>query len=115
MADILLKNKNNAEKLSDIIDKILQQSHHKPKYLEIFSNWSAVVGTCIASISAPYKIVTAAGKKILIIKCKKGCSVELQHESCKIINKIELFFGNRVFDQIRVIQIDINESLSNSE
>lgn len=101
-----------AVKIDIILNSILERSE-LPEYISVFNNWSTVVGEEVAEISHPYRVVKSGNKKVLILRSKKGKSLELQHESQKILNKIHNFLGEEVFSQIRIIQIDINESLIN--
>lgn len=100
-----------AENIGNITDGIFNKIANKPPYLPIFSDWKAAVGEDFAEKSVPYKVVTQGNKKILVIKSKKGCSVELQHSSVQLLANIHHFLGKPVFSFIKVIQMDIDESL----
>lgn len=102
--------RNTAEKINVIFNSLLKHIP-MPNYAEIFNNWAAVVGNKAAEISSPYKVVTSGSKKILILRAKKGKSVELQHESQKIARKIDKFLGAETFSQVKVIQLDSDEKL----
>ena len=101
-----------AVSLSSVVDNMLKNSENKPAYLGIFSNWEGAVGKNIASKSAPYKVVNAGNKKVLIIKSKKGCALELQHESPVVLEKIRQFLKGHFFDQIKIIQMDVNDQIN---
>lgn len=101
---------NTAEKIDTILNGMLKHIQ-VPIYAAIFNNWSTVVGEKVAEISSPYKVITSGNKKVLILKVKKGKSTELQHESQKIIRKIDKFLGTKIFSQVKIIQIDINEEI----
>jgi hypothetical protein len=98
--------------IGSISESLLKRSQI-PGYAAIFSDWNNIVGNDIGSISTPYKVVNIGAQKTLILKSKKGRSLELQHETQNILNKIHKFLGKVFFSQIRIIQVDVNEELTN--
>ena len=50
-------------------------------------------------------------KRALILKVKKGCSLEIQHESDNILNIINNFFGDKLFDNLVIFQMDFEEAI----
>ena len=108
------RNSNTVPNLNDagsIADFILKKLPKKPPYASLFSEWSAAVGEDFASISAPLKIVTQNDKKILVLKSKKGRSIELQHSSPQILRKIHHFLGKNVFSSVKIVQLDSDDGL----
>ena len=99
-----------AENIGSITNDIFRKIANKPQYISIFSDWTAAVGKEFAAKSLPYKVMTRGDKKILVIKSKKGYSVELQHCSVQILDNIHRFLGKSVFSFIKVIQMDIDEA-----
>lgn len=99
-----------ADNVAEIADIVLEKLPQKPIYVSIFSDWEAVVGAELASKSAPYKVITQGEKKILVLKSKKGCSIELQHDYPRILEKTHKFLGKQVFSSIKIIQMDINDA-----
>ena len=111
---IMYNKKSNAVFANDIgsiTNAILDKFQKQTPYASIFSDWKSVVGEKFASESAPYKILTQGDKKILVLKSRKGCSVELQHCSLQILEKIHEFLGEKVFSFIKIVQLDVNDSL----
>lgn len=92
--------------ISNVAETVLNQFPKKLRYTSLFLSWSAAVGTDFARISIPYKIIIQNNKKILILKSKKGRSVELQHCSQQILEKVHRFLGEDVFSFLRIIQLD---------
>ena len=102
---------SNISSIGSIASKILEESHGKPTYLNLFAQWSEVVGRNLADICAPQKVMSQGNRKILVLKTKKGCSLEVQHESEKILRTINKFLGKDVFDNLVIFQMDVNEEL----
>lgn len=100
-----------AEDIGSITKVILDKFQKQTPYASIFADWKAVVGEKFASKSAPYKIITQGDKKILVLKSKKGCSVDLQHCSLQILEKIHKFLGKKIFSFIKIVQLDVNDSI----
>lgn len=100
-----------AEDIGSIAKVILDKFQKQTPYASIFADWKAVVGEKFASKSAPYKIITQGDKKILVLKSKKGCSVDLQHCSLQILEKIHKFLGKKIFSFIKIVQLDVNDSI----
>lgn len=98
--------------LANIVDDILGATENKPKYLRIFSDWECVVGKKIASISAPYRVVTAGSQKVLVLKCKKGHALQMQHQSQLVLEKVHGFLEKSFFSQLKIVQLDVNDQLN---
>ncbi|MDR3186819.1 MAG: DciA family protein [Holosporaceae bacterium] len=96
--------------VGDIAKVFVKNIKNRPIYLEIFANWSLVVGERIALISTPHKVVHAGSSNVLVLKTLKGCGLEIQHESLNILNKVNNFLSKNYFSQIKVIQMDATES-----
>lgn len=100
-----------AENIGSITDSILKKFQKELPYASIFTDWKEVVGEEFSSKSSPYKIITHCDKKVLVLKSKKGCSVELQHCSLQILEKVHKFLGQKAFSFIKIVQLDANDSL----
>lgn len=95
--------------LVNIVDNILDVAENKPGYLKIFLDWEKAVGKSIASKSMPHKVITSGAKKVLVLKSQKGYALEMQHQSQVILEKIHDFLQGSFFDQLRIIQMDVND------
>ena len=102
---------SNISTVGSIASEIFEKTHGKPKYLALFTRWSEIVGENLAEICAPQKVSTQGNRKILVLKTKKGRSLEVQHESEKILRAINSFLENDIFDNLVIFQMDINEDL----
>jgi len=92
------------QSLGNIAEHIISNSQRNHSLADVFLKWEEIVGKQLALISEPYKIVEVSAGKILILKIKQGCAIELQHESLTIISLINKYFKETPFTAIRVIQ-----------
>lgn len=97
--------KKEITSLTSIVDNILKKNAVYPDYMVVFSNWDKIVGNDIALIASPHKVVSQFEKLILILKVQRGFSVEIQHSSYELLNKINHFIGSECFANIKVIQM----------
>jgi hypothetical protein len=91
--------------IANIAEQLIERNENKPDYLKIFSHWNAIVGEDIASVCVPYKAINLGKDKVLILKAAKGRGLEIQHETCKILDRVHSFLKKNTFSHIRVIQI----------
>jgi hypothetical protein len=87
-----------------IADQLIAGNENKPDYLEIFSDWRAIVGEDIASVCAPCKVINIGKNKVLVLKTAKGRGLEIQHEICKILDSVHGFLKKNTFSHIKIIQ-----------
>ena len=102
---------SNISTLGSIASEIFEKTRGKPNYLDLFTYWSEVVGENFAEMCAPQTVTSQGNQKILVLNTKKGCSLEVQHESEKILRAINGFLKNDVFDSLVILQMDVNEEL----
>ncbi|MDR0677385.1 MAG: DUF721 domain-containing protein [Holosporaceae bacterium] len=91
---------------TQIMNVVKKIKINPPDYQRVFYNWSQIVGGHYSKLCSPYKVSNLNGGKILILKVEKGCSMEILHETGKILSLIHKFLGQKVFIHIKVIQID---------
>ncbi|MDR0678029.1 MAG: DUF721 domain-containing protein [Holosporaceae bacterium] len=89
-----------------VMKNLIEKMSNKPDYLDIFSNWAAVVGEDMSILCVPHRAVNAGKDKILVLKTIKGHGLEIQHEACKILDLVNKFLGKKTFSRIKVIQTD---------
>ena len=87
----------------DVAKKIVI-SRQKPVAVDVFLNWTAVVGERYAAFTKPYKITQFAQQKILVIQANHGYGVIAQHESLTILKMVNEYLKQKYFYQIKVIQ-----------
>ena len=97
--------------IGSVAEKILANASKKPAYAALFSDWKKIVGENIAEVCFPEKVTVRGNKRALILKVKKGCSLEIQHESDNILNIINNFFGDKLFDNLVIFQMDFEEAI----
>ena len=98
--------------IGNIVESFLNKTQDRhPGYAEIFVNWEMVVGKTLAAKCMPYRVATNGSSRTLVLKSKKGCALELQHDTVKILQRVHQHLGKVYFAQIKIIQIDINDSL----
>jgi hypothetical protein len=90
----------------EIVLSLLEQNiNNRPRHLEVFTSWHLVVDKHLASIATPHKVVTAGANRTLVLMVAKGHALEIQHESLKILQKVNEFLGEKTyFSGIKVIQ-----------
>ncbi len=94
-----------------IASKIFEKSCGKSAYLNLFIHWSEIIGENLAAICAPQKVTFQGNHRLLVLKTKKGRSLEVQHESEKILHAINKFLESDFFDNLVIFQMDVNEEL----
>ncbi|GHU12908.1 hypothetical protein FACS189449_07460 [Alphaproteobacteria bacterium] len=99
------KKYNTSVHVKSIVDSILKNVAGR-HYMAIFCDWRSVVGDYFNSISAPHKVTASGNKKILVLKAKRGFTLEIQHESDNILHMVHGFLGNTCFSAVKVIQMD---------
>ncbi len=95
--------------LSDIIPKIAATSIKKRGFIEarIITDWRMIVGSAIASVSLPFKMIYPKNQNkhaTLHIKVAGAWALELSHMEPIIIDKISTYIGYKAVDKIRLIQ-----------
>lgn len=97
-------NQNSVVLINNIAESLIKRSIKQPKYLDIFSRWAEIVDEKIFRLATPYKIVGNT-TKTLVIKVKRGYAIQIQHESVEILNAVNSYFNEKVFFQLKVIQL----------
>ncbi|MGI9481396.1 MAG: DUF721 domain-containing protein [Hyphomicrobiales bacterium] len=88
---------------------------HGFAYAEILTQWKSIVGAELAEICTPVSIrwprgfseKTTGRQKLggtLIISTAGPCAIELQHESPRIIERINTFYGYGAITALKIIQ-----------
>lgn len=88
---------------------------HGFAYAEILTQWNSIVGNELAEICTPVSIrwprgfsnKTAGRRKLggtLVISAAGPCAIELQHETPRIIERVNTFYGYGAITALKVIQ-----------
>jgi hypothetical protein len=85
-------------------------------YAEILSHWPIIVGVPLAAFSAPERIrwPTGPGSQpgssrrrtggTLIVRVADGRAVELQHETPRIIDRVNTYYGYEAITHVKFVQ-----------
>lgn len=68
------------------------------------ADWPQVVGAHIAPLTWPEKIFGAAGNKTLVIAAQPIISLELQHQTSQLLERIVTYFGYSAIQSLRFRQ-----------
>ena len=97
------------KKIGETLPKILEKKLKKANFIEIsiIKNWKEIVGDDIAKHCWPIKITFSNENNLnskIIIKVERGWSLEIEHKSYEIIDKLNQYFGYKAISKINIIQ-----------
>lgn len=76
--------------------------------IELVTRWPEIAGTELSVHCVPLKFsVTASGAAVLSLLADDRAALELQHQTPKLIDKINRYFGYAAVSKIKVIAGDI--------
>ena len=104
------------KKINDLVFKTTNKAFKKRGFSqhEIVTKWSHIVGETIAkntkpkNVSFPKKFFDKEGAT-LVIHSNPGFALELQHIQTQVLERINIFFGFRLFEKIQIVQIPIKQ------
>lgn len=76
----------------------------------ILTRWEEIVGSHIASHSLPVKLSFPSGGRAggcLTIRAWNGIGLELQHCESQLLEKLNVYFGYRAVERIRIVQAPV--------
>jgi hypothetical protein len=80
--------------------------------VEMVTRWGEIVGSNLANHCFPYKLSTgSSGGATLTLLADDRAALELQHQSPKLIDKINSYFGSCVISRIKVVAGDLPNPL----
>ncbi len=71
-----------------------------PATAQVMTDWVAIVGPLLASVSAPRRLVTGT----LTIACAGPVAMELQHYAGELIERINVHLGSPTVKALRFVQ-----------
>ncbi len=74
---------------------------------EIIARWREIVGARLADHTAPEKLAFPRGERMsatLLVRVSPGLAPELQHESPRVIERMNTYFGYRAIAALKLIQ-----------
>ena len=103
------RRQNYFKKIGETLPKILEKKLKKANFIEIsiIKNWKEIVGDDIAKYCWPIKITFSNENNLsskIIIQVKRGWSLEIEHKSYEIIDKLNQYFGYKAISKINIIQ-----------
>tara|TARA_B100000686_G_C16645963_1_gene892811 strand:- start:529 stop:1020 length:492 start_codon:yes stop_codon:yes gene_type:complete len=104
------------KKINNLIFKATEKVFKKRGFFqhEIVTKWEHIVGENVAknskpkNVSFPKKFYDKEGAT-LVVQSNPGYALELQHIQLQVLEKINRFFGFRVFEKIQIVQIPIKQ------
>lgn len=114
---MLKKNKkyNGLKSLGSMLSAVTKPILGKRGFVEtdIIMRWQEIVGIELAEVTRPQKIIFSRNKRdggtLHIMTNGGGEALLLQHKEKMIINKINMFFGYKAVEKIRIIQGHFNK------
>ncbi len=95
---------------------------HGFAYAQILTNWEAIVGPELANYCQPERLRWPAGQErikderrrlggTLTVKVEGPAAIELQHETPRVIERLNTFYGYQAVTAIKIVQGTIDRSL----
>jgi hypothetical protein len=70
------------------------------------AEWTAIAGADLARLCQPEALLAARGRsgKALRLRAPGAAALELQHRSAQLVERVNAYFGQRIIDDIRLVQ-----------
>jgi hypothetical protein len=81
--------------------------------IELVTRWSEIAGRSLAEHCFPYRLSNAPGGATLTLVADDRAALELQHQTPKLIDKINTYFGKKAVSKIKVVAGDVPRPLAN--
>jgi hypothetical protein len=76
--------------------------------IELVTRWPEIAGQSLAEHCFPYRLSNAAGGgATLTLVADDRAALQLQHQTPKLIDKINTYFGKKVVSKIKVVAGDV--------
>ena len=94
------------------IQKIINKKGHI--YSETLNNWKYIVGDNLFKVCYPksFKNSNRFGVSTLLVMVKRGYEVDLEYSKKKIIDKMNIFFGSKVVEKLKLNSFDDEKKIS---
>ena len=101
-------------KIGSSLPKVIDKNIKKKNFIEIslINNWEKIIENDITRFCYPEKIIfsgTDNSGGTIILKTKRGRSMEIEFKSEEIIEKINQYFGYKAIKKISILQ-DFNQT-----
>ena len=86
-------------------------------YSETLNNWRHFVGENLFKVCYPksYKNSNKFGVSTLLVMVKRGSEVELEYSKKKIMDRMNVFFGNSVVERIKLTSFNDEKKITTNE
>jgi hypothetical protein len=82
--------------------------------IELVTRWAEIAGQSLAEHCFPYRLSSATGGgATLTLVADDRAALELQHQTPKLIDKINTYFGKKAVSKIKVVAGDVPKRSSN--
>jgi hypothetical protein len=97
------------------IKKVINKKGHI--YSETLSNWKHIVGENLFKICYPksFKNSNRFGVSTLLIMVKRGHEVDLEYSKKEIMDKMNIFFGYKVVEKLKLTSFDDEKKILSKE
>tara|TARA_B100000524_G_scaffold342219_1_gene237032 strand:- start:641 stop:1126 length:486 start_codon:yes stop_codon:yes gene_type:complete len=94
------------------IQKIINKKGHI--YSETLNNWKYIVGDNLFKVCYPksFKNSNRFGVSTLLVMVKRGYEVDLEYSKKEIIDKMNIFFGSKVVEKLKLNSFDDEKKIS---
>ncbi|MGD8327546.1 MAG: DciA family protein [Sphingomonadales bacterium] len=100
--------KKGPRRIEDLIDGAARKTFRKQGFAEaaVLTKWPLIVGELLSTHCLPERMRFPRGKKIgatLSVRAEGAFALELQHLEPVILERINVFFGYRAVEKLRII------------
>ena len=97
------------------VKKILKKKGHI--FSETLENWRYIVGDDLFQVCYPksFKTSNKLSTSTLSIMVKRGHEIEIEYSKNEIINKMNMYFNERIVEKIKLITFDGNQKIFKKE
>ena len=71
---------------------------------ELLTRWPIIVGTPLATLTLPERVVQTPDGATLVVRVDGGAGLEIQHMAPQIIDRINAFLGGRPVTRLKIVQ-----------
>lgn len=96
---------------ADVSTALMRPAFEKRGFFEarIAADWPVIVGLRLARLCRPVKILRQGGRApgeggVLVIGARGGAAMELTHAAPQIVERVNVFYGHRAVERIRIDQ-----------
>lgn len=97
--------RNSSQRLSRLVPPLARKAFRARGFVneEVVSRWPDIVGPELADCTRPLKLSFGRGERLnaaLEVRVAPGFATRLQHDSSRVIDRINAYFGYRAVDRL---------------